>query len=129
MDQDALVEQFQKLASDVEKNAGPVALFMLVAPDVETNDAWNVVVSAQGLDAESKGNAVRLLSEWLRTVVDRTQWSNIARTTILRTDDPFVRSMNQAFRTEHHPLKVQSYNVFGFEIPKAIVLESKRVAA
>lgn len=129
MDYDALVEQLQKLASNVETMAGPLALFMLVAPDIETNDAWNVVVSAQGLDAKSRGSAVRLLSELLRNVVDESHWSQIARTTVLRTDDPFVRSMNQVFHTEHRPLKLQACNVFGFELPKAIVLESKRIAA
>lgn len=129
MDHDALVEQLQKLAGDVEAKAGPLALFMLVAPDVDANDAWNVVVSAQGLDTRSRGSAVRLLSELLRSVVDESHWSQIARTTVLRTDDPFVRSMNQAFHTEHRPLSLQACNLFGFEIPKAIVLESKRVAA
>jgi hypothetical protein len=113
----------------VEAKAGPLALFMLVAPDIDTNDAWNVVVSAQGLDSRSRGNAVRLLSELLRSVVDESHWSQIARTTVLRTDDPFVKSMNQAFHTERQPVSLQSCNVFGFEIPKAIVLASKRIAA
>src|SRR5437764_508460 len=119
MDHDALVEQLQKLASDVEAKAGPLALFMLVAPDVDTNDAWNVVVSARGLDTRSRGNAVRLLSELLRSAVDQSHWSQIARTTVLRTDDPFVESMNQTFQTEHRPVKLQSCSVVGFEIPKA----------
>ncbi len=129
MDHDELVAQLQKLASDVEAKAGPLALFMLVAADIDTNDDWNVVVSARGLDTRSRGNAVRLLSELLRNVVDQSQWSHIARTTVLRTDDPFVISMNQAFHIEHQPVKLQSCNLFGFEIPKAIVFESRRIAA
>ena len=129
MDKDALVDQFSKLASDVEKRAGPVALFMLVAPDLETNDAWNVVVSAHGFDKKSRGKAVREFSDWMRIAVDQSQWSRIARTTVLRTDDPFVRGMNQAFHIEHSTVNLQSCNVFGMEISKAIVFESKRVAA
>ncbi len=129
MDHDALVEQIRKLAGEVEAKAGPVALFMLLAPDADTDDAWNVVVSAQGFDEKSRGKAVREFSEWLRTFVDESQWSKIIRATVLRTDDPFVRAMNSEFKAEHSAMDLRSLNVVGIEIPKAILVESKRVAA
>lgn len=129
MDQEILVTQLQKLAKRLEKKAGPVALFMLVAPDVETDNAWNLVVSARGLDAKSRASAVKQFTEWLRNDVERSQWPRIARATVLRTDDPFVKAINDAFRAKGSVINIQSGNVLGVEIPKAILLESNKVAA
>lgn len=129
MDNDALVEQLRSLVAETEQEAGPLALFMLLAPTVETDDAWNVIVSAHGFDRKSRGNAIREFTESLRNHVEQSQWSRIARTTILRTDDPFVKAMNAAFHTEHSTINLQSCNIFGIDIPKAVLFESKRVAA
>jgi hypothetical protein len=129
MDQEVLVRQLRKLAKNLEKKEGPLALLMLLAPDVETENAWNVIVSAHGLDRRSRGNAVKVFTEWLRRDVDQNYWPSIARATVLRTDDPFVRAINSAFRAEDSVVNIQSCNVFGIEIPKAILLESKKVAA
>ena len=129
MDQDALVAGLKKLASDLEQKEGPLALFMLLAPDLETSDAWNLIVSAHGFDRKSRGNAVKEVSELLRQSVNESEWSGIARATVLRTDDPFVRAMNSAFQAENSVINLQACNVFGIDIPRAVLLESKRVAA
>ncbi len=129
MDQDALVAGLKKLASDLEKKEGPLALLMLLAPDLETNDAWNLIVSAHGFDRQSRGHAVKEVSALLRESVNESEWSRIARATVLRTDDPFVRAMNSAFRAENSVINLQACNVFGIDIPRAVLLESKQVAA
>lgn len=129
MDQEVLVAELQKLVKRFEKREGPVALFMLLAPDVETENAWNLIVSARGLDKKSRASGVKRLTEWLRREVDQSQWSKISRVTVLRTDDPFVTAINSAFRAKASVINLQSCNVFGVEIPKAILLESNRVAA
>ncbi len=129
MDQDALVADLRKLADDIERREGPLALFMLLAPDAETNDAWNLIVSAHGFDLKSRGNALSHLSESLRQTVSKAEWPRIARATVLRTDDPFVRAMNSAFHAEQSVINLQSCNIFGIDIPRAVLLESKRVAA
>lgn len=129
MDQDALVAGLQKLAAELENREGRLALFMLTAPDAETIDAWNLIVSAQGFDVKSRGNAVRQVSDLLRQNVAESEWPRIARVTVLRTKDPFVRAMNTAFHAEHSVVNLQACNIFGIEIPRAVLLESKRVAA
>ena len=129
MDQEVLVMQLQKLANRLEEREGPIALFMLLAPDAETGDSWNLIVSARGLDGKSRASAIRQFTEWLRTDVDRSHWSEIARVTILRTEDPFVRAINRAFTAKGSSLNLQSCYLSGVEIPKAILIESNRVAA
>jgi hypothetical protein len=103
---------------------------MLLAPDAETNDAWNLIVSAHGFDKKSRGSALRQLSESLRENVSKSEWRRIARATVLRTDDPFVRAMNSSFHVAERPaINLQSYNISGIDIPRAVLFESKRVAA
>jgi hypothetical protein len=129
MDQDALVADLRKLADDIEHREGPLALFMLLAPDTETNDRWNLIVSAHGFDLKSIGTAIRELSESLRQTVSESEWPRFARATVLRTDDPFVRAMNSSFHAEQSVMNLQSTNISGIDIPRALVFESKRVAA
>jgi hypothetical protein len=129
MDQEILVKQIQKVAKRLRAREGPVALLMLLAPDIESEDAWNLIVSAKGLDRRSRGAAVKEFTHWLREDVDQSQWPRIARATVLRTDDPFVKAINKAFRARGSAMNLQSCNVFGVEIPKAILIESNKVAA
>jgi|SRR5882724_11426999 len=129
MDQNALVADLRKLANDLEMNEGPLALFMLVAPDAETSDAWNLIVSAHGLDRRSLGSAVREVSDALRKNMPESEWPHFARATVLRTGDPFVRAMNSRFHAEQSVMDLQSFNISGVDIPRALLLESKRVAA
>jgi hypothetical protein len=49
--------------------------------------------------------------------------------TPLRTGDPFVRAMNSRFHAEQSVINLDSVNVTGIDIPRAVLLESKRVAA
>jgi len=129
MDENNLVADLRKLADDLETQEGPLALFMIVAPDAETSDAWNLIVSSHGLDSKSLGSAVRKVTDALTRNVSESEWSQFSRTTVLRTNDPFVRAMNSRFHAEQSVVNLQSFNVSGVDIPRAVLLESKRVAA
>jgi hypothetical protein len=126
VDQEILVTELRKFAERVESTAGPVALLMLLAPDVESDDAWNLIVSARGLNHEPRSIAVTRLTQLLRAAVNRTLWSRIGRATVLRTDDPFVRAINTAFSTNGNVVNIQSCNIAGMDIPKAILFVSNR---
>lgn len=129
MDQDTLVNSLEKVATELAQKEGPLALFMLLAPDAETTDRWNLIVSAHGLDRKSRGNAIRQVSGLLRERVPESEWPRIARVTVLRTDEPFVRAMNNAVESENKIAYMQSCSVFGVEIPQAVLFQSRRVAA
>lgn len=129
MDQDLLVSSLENLASELDQNEGGLALFMLLAPDAETTDRWNVIVSANGLDRKSRGNAIRQVSQLLRENIPESEWPRIERVTVLRTDEPFVRAMNAAIESDSKTAYIHSCNVFGVEIPQAVLFRSRRVAA
>lgn len=129
MDQEVLVADLKKLAGKLQKSKGPVALLMLLAPDVESEDAWNVIVSAKGFDNMSRANAIKQFTQLLRENVNKNNWHSIMRATVLKTDDPFVKAINRTFNSQGPVVNIQSCNIFGVEIPKAILFQLQRKAA
>ncbi len=129
MVEEVLVEQIQTVAQEVRDLEGPIALLMLVAPDIQTEDRWNIVVSAKGFDDKAPAAATNELTRILRKILDKSLWPKISRATVLRTDDQFVLAMNKAFRSEERVVTLQACNISGFDIPHALLFESARVAA
>ena len=128
MDQKALVEDLKGLFREVDSQYGPVALMMLLASDLEREDAWNLIVSTKEFDRTSRGDAIGKMTELLATVLQRKNWEKIIRVTVLKTDDPFVQEMNEIFETNESVLRLRAEYVSGVEIPKALVLQSKAAA-
>ncbi|HEX8410456.1 MAG TPA: hypothetical protein VF883_16445 [Thermoanaerobaculia bacterium] len=129
MDQEILVKAFRKVAAQLEKAHGPLALMLLVAPDEETSNSWNVVVSARGLDSKSLGEGVRELSRTLRASLNESLWPMVSRVTFLRTDDPFVHAFTQRYPTLRSGSTLEAVSVSGIDIPRAVVVETNRLAA
>jgi hypothetical protein len=129
MDQETLVKAFRKTAAQIAKAYGPVALLLLIAPDEETVDSWNVLVSAHGLDSLARGEAIRQVSDTLRKTLNKSLWPAIARATVLRTNDPFVRAFTQRYPAVPFGSTLQAVSVSGIDIPKAVVVEANRQAA
>jgi len=129
MDQQILVKAFRRVVAQLERAHGPVALMLLVAPDEETSNSWNVVVSAHGLDAKSLGEAVRELSQTLRNSLDESLWPVVARVTFLRTNDPFVQAFTQRYPTLRSGSTLESVSVSGIDLARAVVVETNRQAA
>ena len=129
MVENGLVGDLRKSQTTSTSKEGPLALFMVVASDPDTNNRLNMIVSAPGLDAKSIGTAVRELSDALRRNVRQSEWRRFLRVTPLRTDDRFVRAMNSRFHAEQSVINLDSISVTGIDIPRAVVLESKPVAA
>jgi hypothetical protein len=129
MDQETLVKAFRKVASQLEKAYGPVALLLLVAPDEETFDEWNVLASAHRLDPKPVGEAVRLLTEILRESLPKSLWPLVARATVLRTNDPFIQAFTARYPALPSGATVDKVRVSGVDLAKAVVVETNRRAA
>ncbi|MDQ3281546.1 MAG: hypothetical protein M3Q69_09045 [Acidobacteriota bacterium] len=129
MDQEALVTEFHKAAATVEKLYGPVSLLLLVAPDEQTTDAWNVIVSADGLDSKPRGEAVRVFTDSLRKSLSQVLWRVVARATVLRTTDPFVTAFNSRYAALSAGAALDAVSVAGVELPRVVVVEASRRAA
>ena len=129
MDQEVLVNAFRRTAAEFEKLYGPVALLLLIAPDEEAIDSWNVLISAHVLDSIPLGQAVSRVSDTLRQTLKKSLWPVIARTTVLRTNDPFVQAFTRRYTNLQAGSMLQAVSVSGVDIPKVVVFEAKRRAA
>jgi hypothetical protein len=129
MDQEVLVNAFRRTAEEFEKLYGPVALLLLIAPDEEAIDSWNVLISAHVLDSLALGQAVSRVSDTLRKTLKKSLWPVIARTTVLRTNDPFVQAFTRRYTNLEAGSMLQAVSVSGVDIPKVVVFEAKRRAA
>ena len=125
MDQEILVEELRKLYAEINGSRGPVALLMLLASEISREDHWNLIVSAKGYDQERRATAIREVTELLTRHLSQANWPQIYRVTVLKTDDPFVRAMNRSFKAENSVVDLNTVNVSGVEIPRALVLQSK----
>ena len=128
MDQEILVKQLRDVLVRLEKREGPVAL-LLAASDAGIDDVWNVIVSSPALDRISRSEATRKVSEHLRQSLQQALWPSIGRTTVLRTDDPFVQGVIRRLPQLVPGATVQPLNVSGVEIPAAMIIEAKKLAA
>jgi hypothetical protein len=128
MAKEALVTEFRKFAKKLEKRAGPVALLMLV-PAGPSEEVWTVLVSARAFDKRSRGEALGEVATYLREALSDPVKLSITSADVLKSDDPFVRAMNSAVPAERAPVDIYGRVISGVEIPRAIVFESKRIAA
>jgi hypothetical protein len=126
---EALVREFQTLADALEKDAGPLALLMLLPVEPNVEDAWTVLVSARSFDGKSTRESLNEISAHLNKTLSSTVKSAIKQAAVLKSDGPFVTAMNAAFHSSGSSIDIYSTVVAGVEIPRAIVFESKRIAA
>ena len=128
MDQEVLVKELRDVVARLEKKEGPVLLLLLAASDAGI-DIWNVIVSSPAFDHIPRSEATRKLSEYLRKSLDESSWPSIGRTTVLRTDDPFVQGVIRRLPQLTPGATVQPLNVSGVEISAAVIVEAKKLAA
>ena len=129
MAKEELVADFKTFVRTLEETAGPVALLMLMPVEPGTEQAWTLLVSARTFDGQSQRESIKEIVSHLNSSLSDTVRPWVKRVSILKSDDPFVRAMNSTIHAEHSSIDMPSTVVGGVEIPRAIVFESKRIAA
>jgi len=102
---------------------------MLMPVEPGTEQAWTLLVSARTFDGQSQRESIKEIVSHLNSSLSDTVRPWVKRVSILKSDDPFVRAMNSTIHAEHSSIDMPSTVVGGVEIPRAIVFESKRIAA
>ncbi|HYX24507.1 MAG TPA: hypothetical protein VFC23_10180 [Thermoanaerobaculia bacterium] len=135
MDQELLVDYLSAVYRKLDQQYGPIPLLMLLALVPGVEDYWNLVVSAAGLDQDTRVTAIHKVVDLLPKEMPKAIRSSIGRVSVLRTDDPFVQGINkikrrnQMFAEEDPAIHLQDTKVSGIEIPEAIVLLQRPKAA
>jgi hypothetical protein len=129
MAKEDLVADFQTFARNLEESAGPVALLMLMPVDPGSEHAWVLLVSTRAFDDQSQRDSIKTIVADLNSFLSESVRPWVKRVSVLKSDDPFVRAMNSSVHAEHSSIDITGRVVGGVEIPRAIVFESKRIAA
>jgi hypothetical protein len=93
---------------------------MLKAFDAQMND-WNLIVSAPAYDNLMLKAALTDLVTIFNKHLSQAICEQIIRSTILKTTDPFVNEINQAFKVTNTVKYVYSSVISGILLEKAII--------
>ena len=130
MDKEILVKNIQDLVRDYSQNGQDFILIMLIPTDPNVIDSkYTLLVSAHWLDNKSPKDAVNLiLTDLIKKIgsTDSPEYRKIARLTVVKTSDPFVKGITSAFNVSHGNVTLQNCNLNGVLIEHAILLESHR---
>jgi len=127
MDHEILVKEFRKMAKILKQEKGPISLLMLKAFDAQMN-AWNLIVSAPAYDNLMLKVALTDLVTVFNKHLSLAISEQIIRSIILKTTDPFVKEINQAFKVTNTVKYVYSSVISGIDLEKAIIFESHPVS-
>jgi hypothetical protein len=123
---ETLVDEIRDVIRRLREEKGDLVLAMLVATSWGEGAPWNFVLSAEWMDSKSRKEVIGYVTDLLRKYVSRGNWSSIQMVSILNTNDPFVRALNQAFDVTNSTSTIQNCEIFGFEVVRGIILESHR---
>jgi hypothetical protein len=119
-------EQMIGAIRQITDQKGTFTLVMLLPSASNQPDwEWNAVFSAKWLDPLSIREAVKGMSNMLRTTLPESAFSKIQRISILRTSEPFVREVTSDLVIPITPgtaYRVQSFAFSRFGVDEAIVL-------
>ena len=119
-------EVFNELAS-----RGDLTLGMLVSNPWAPDGRWDVVASATWMDDFSEKKAIELIIRLLRKHVRKGNWPSVFKVSVLKTDDPFVRSMYRLFPDTSSDVghRINNLVIEDIEVPSGIVFESHQPKA
>jgi hypothetical protein len=130
LDKEILVKYIQELISYYSKHNQTFNLVMLIPTIPDAIDSkYTLLVSASWLDDKSPRDAVHLiLTDFIKKngTADSPEYKKIARVTVVKTSDPFVKAITSAFNVSHSILTLNNCNINGVLIEHAILLESHR---
>ncbi|MEE8304524.1 MAG: hypothetical protein V3S24_19055 [Candidatus Tectomicrobia bacterium] len=131
MDKKTLVAGLQAVIRKHASENRTFVLVMLIPTEPSAIDnKFTLVISAPWLDAKSPKEAVNSILSSLIDQLDSTdspEYQKIARVTVIKSSDPFVRTITSAFTVSNGDLTIQNCNVNGVLIERATLLESHRL--
>lgn len=89
----SMVNEIRKVIEKLRQEKGDFTLAMTYGDSLEAESGWNIIVSAPWADRLGPSAATRLVVERMHEILDSDARRSIARVTVLRTTDPFVRQM------------------------------------
>lgn len=130
---ETLIEGLQGVVRGYAAQQCPFTLVMLIPTEPSATDTkYTLVISASWLDNMSPRQAVNeILDSLIRQIgsSESPEFEKVARVTVIKTKDPFVRTITSVFEVSNDRVMVENCEFNGVLIERAIVLESHRISA
>lgn len=118
-----LIEKFQLVADDLEKEYGEITLFGLFLRE-DSFEKWDVIVSAQWLNPDSQGS-YSLINTEIQKFIKNGNLIKLSRIVILSIDNPVVKLLQKIWtgRGQFQLLNTQILSdALSFNIKSAFLL-------
>jgi hypothetical protein len=92
-----LVTDVRKAVEELRSQFGDFKLAMLYNSALDASSNWNLIISSDWTDRMGIAQATKVIAKQLYDFLDLEKRPAIARVTVLKTTDAFVRDMTQLY--------------------------------
>ncbi len=129
---ETLIEGLQSVVRRYAEQQRPFTLVMLIPTEPSATDTkYTLVISASWLDNMSPRQAVNEVLDSLISQIgssESSEFEKVARVTVIKTKDPFVRTITSMFEVTNGRVMIENCEFNGVLVERAIVLESHRIS-
>lgn len=130
MDSQTLVKTLQRVSEDIRKSDKIFNLLMLLPSDALSADStFTVIASASWLDLMSPSAAVDLMLQKITDAAGENRdavVTQVSRVTVIKTLDPVVAAITNAFNVSHSSVNLTNCNINGLIITAGIIIEAHK---
>ncbi|MBI1929769.1 hypothetical protein HYR99_36660 [Candidatus Poribacteria bacterium] len=119
-----LIPKLISIEKEIAEKKGNFTLFGLFLREEDPHREWDLVISADWLDASTLESQRAIINE-IQSQLERDEILALAIVLILDPSQPFVKEMNCEFEVEHGDLEFTDYDFNGMVFERAHIITSK----
>jgi hypothetical protein len=121
-----LVEKLGAIEKELASEWGGFTLFALFLREDQAHQTWDLVVSADWLDANRLESERAFIKE-LQSRLEQKEFRALARILILEPFHPLVKEITSEFDVEHRDIEIDDYDVNGMVFELGHIITGKPV--
>ncbi len=118
-----LLPKLISIEKEIAEEKGNFTLFGIFLREEEHRKAWDLVISADWLEARLESE--RVFIKEIQSRLEREEFLMFARVPIFDPSHAFVKEMNSEFDVEHGDLEFTDYDFNGMVFEQAHIITSK----
>ena len=119
-----LLPKLISIEKEISDDKGRFRLFGIFLREDQPNRAWDLVISADWLDASTLESR-RVFIKEIQSRLEREEFLMFAISLLLEPHYPFVKEMNSEFNVEHGDLEFTDYDFDGMVFERMHIITSK----
>jgi hypothetical protein len=118
-----LLPKLISIEKEIAEEKGSFTLFGIFLREGQPHKAWDLVISADWLEARLESE--RVFIKEIQSRLEREEFLMFAMVPIFEPDHPFVKEMNSEFDVEHGDIEMTDYDFNGMVFERAHIITSK----